>query len=157
MRHLAAFLVLALPWGLRAAEKSAKEQFAGAWNLVSYEVHAASGEVTYPFGKDPIGRIAYDSEGHMSVQFMRRDRPRIAASTRDAAATDAIVAAWRGYTAYYGSYIVDEKAGTVTHLVEGAWSPNWIGNKLVRNFSFQGNRLTLEVSGRVKLVWERAR
>jgi hypothetical protein len=141
-------LVFALAWASLAADKSVKERFVGTWNLVSYEVRMPSGELQYPFGSDPLGRISYDAAGHMSAQLMRRDRTQQASGTSS------------GYTGYYGTYVVDEKAGTVTHQVEGAWTPSWIGTKQVRYFKFEGDRLTLEADlrgGRGRLVWERTR
>ena len=86
----------------------------------------------------------------MSAQLMRRDRPAPAAGAPSAG----------GYSGYYGTYTVDEKSATVTHHVQGAWTPAWIGTKQVRYYKFEGDRLTLEgdlSGGRAKLVWERVR
>jgi hypothetical protein len=133
-----------------AAEKPVKERFVGTWDLVSYEVRTPSGEIRYPYGNDPLGRIAYDAEGHMSAHLMRRDRPIPQAGTSSTT----------GYSGYYGTYTIDENAGTVVHQVQGAWTPGWIGTKQVRYYKFEGNRLTLEgdlTGGRARLVWERTR
>ncbi len=85
----------------------------------------------------------------MSAQLMRRDRPSPPAGTSPG-----------GYSGYYGTYTVDEKAGAVVHQVQGAWTPSWVGTKQIRYYKFEGNRLTLEgdlAAGRGKLVWERTR
>jgi hypothetical protein len=133
-----------------AADKPVQERFVGTWDLVSYEVRTPSGETRYPYGNDPLGRISYDAEGRMSAQLMRRDRPSPPAGSSSPG----------GYSGYYGTYTVDEKAGTVIHQVQGAWTPAWIGTKQVRYYKFESNRLTLEgdlTGGRAKLVWERTR
>ena len=88
----------------------------------------------------------------------RSDRSRFANSDPRKGTDAEIRDAFTGYSAYYGSYAVDEKAGTVTHHVEGAWFPNWIGTKQVRRYEFSGNRLTLRAdlpAGPGVLVWER--
>jgi hypothetical protein len=72
-------------------------------------------------------------------------------------AKDAIV----GYTAYFGTYSVDENAQTVTHHREAAL--NNYAVDLVRKYEFDasGNRLTLvplerETAG-ARVTWERIR
>lgn len=132
--------------------------FVGHWRLISYEQRSASGEVTRPFGTDPIGRISYDMTGQMSAQLMRRDRQKFANNDPQKGTDVEIRSAFSGYAAYYGSYTVDEKMGTVTHNVEGAWFPNWIGMTQVRHYEFIGNRLILRAdlpAGPSILVWER--
>ena len=106
---------------LVVAHAQTAQHFVGQWKLISYEQRSTTGEVTQPFGKDPVGRISYDMSGHMSAQLMRRDRSKFA-NTDPRKGTDAeIRTAFTEYAAYYGSYTVDGKTGTVTHHVEGAW------------------------------------
>jgi hypothetical protein len=60
---------------------------------------------------------------------------------------------------------VDERARTVTHHVEGATFPNWIGTDQRRTYELSGDRLTLSTPPMVRggrrstyvLVWERLR
>jgi hypothetical protein len=71
--------------------------------------------------------------------------------------------AFDGYFGYYGRYTVDEKAGVVTHHVDGAAYPNYIGTDQRRFFKLETNRLTLgtppERAGGTdvtySIVWER--
>ena len=71
---------------------------------------------------------------------------------------------------YYGTYTVDEGSGTVTHHLEGALDPTWVGTDQVREFEFVGDdRLLLSVTldnelardlgaaGTNVLTWERVR
>ena len=72
------------------------------------------------------------------------------------------------FFAYYGTYTVDESAGTVTHQLEGAMDPTYVGTDQVRQFEFVGddrllltaiidNELTREIGsvGTNVLTWER--
>ena len=150
--------ILFAPGLVTGADPTAAQRFVGHWRLVSCEQRSTSGEVTQPYGKDPIGRISYDAAGHMAAQLMRRDRAKFANSNPSKGTDAENREAFTGYLAYYGAYTVDEKEGTVTHHVEGAWFPNWIGANLVRHYQFQGNRLTLRADlpdGPSVLVWER--
>lgn len=125
--------------GLAAiAQPSGRAKFAGVYKLVSYERKAANGEVTQVYGPNPVGRITYDNAGRMSAFLMRPGR-----TTQD------------GFTAYMGTFDVDEK--TVIHHVEAALNPSWPGTDLRRSYEFSGNRLILTVAGpnALTLVWER--
>ena len=75
-----------------------------------------------------------------------------------------IKTAFEGYIAYYGTYEVDESKGQVTHHVQSALFPNWIGDIQTRNFEFEGKKLRLNTQP-IKgsradltntLLWERA-
>ncbi len=48
-----------------------------------------------------------------------------------------------GYDAYFGTYTVDERAGTITHHVEGSLFPEDLGNDWTRPFTLDGDTLTL--------------
>ena len=136
----------------------ARARFVGTWKLVSYELRSHSGEITYPRGRDPVGRITYDSAGRMTVQIMQRDRTRFASIDSRGATPAEAEAAFRGYTAYFGTYTINDKAGFVMHHVEASLFPNWAGSDQKRFFKLEGNRLTLEAdltAGRAKLVWEK--
>lgn len=79
---------------------------------------------------------------------------------REKATTEEIVAAWRGYVGYFGTYTIDEKASTVTHHVEGASFPNFVGTNQVRHYRFEGDRLILQAdiaSGHGTIVYKRSK
>ena len=140
------------------------EQFAGTWKLVSSEFRQADGEVTYPLGRDAVGVIMYDVNGHVSVQIMRSNRPQFASGDQLNGTPAEIRSAFEGFVAYYGAYAVDEEQGTVTHHLKGSVFPNWVGADHTRFYEFSDSRLTLstppllfggqEVTG--VLIWERA-
>jgi len=109
-------------------------------------------------GERPLGRLVYLANGQMSAQVMAtRFEPMAEADTRRATAEEA-ERAWRNYVGYWGAFTVDADAGVVIHTVEGAWFPNWIGQKQVRQYRFSGDTLTLETGSpewHATLVWRR--
>jgi hypothetical protein len=99
----------------------------------------------------------------MSAQLMNPDRRPFAAGDLTRGTDEEVRAALAGYIAYYGRYTVDAADGTVTHHVDGALFPNWVGGDQVRRFIVDGGRLTImtppirmagEASTTV-LVWKR--
>ncbi len=105
----------------------------GMWMLKSREDLDAAGQIVIdPFlGEDPLGIITFGPR-HFAAQFMKRDRSKPEQIVQRAKASNNS-AGVNGYDAYFGTYIVDETAGTLTTLIEGSVSPANIGNKYVRD------------------------
>lgn len=128
--------------------------FVGVYRLVEQVNIAADGSRTYARGEGAVGTLIYTTTGRMSVQLSRIDR----AVSGD---LNALTTALEEYLGYFGTYSVDETAGTVTHHVEGCSYPAWIGTDQVRFYQWQGNQLTLRAEGRGGapvtgvLLWER--
>jgi hypothetical protein len=141
-----------------------RDQFIGVWKLVSMERKAPDGTLTHPYGDAPIGRITYDRSGRMSAQLMRPGRGH-ASLTPASSSTDALRTASNedlremvnGFSAYFGTFDVDEGRKTVIHHVQAALLPSWVGTDLKRTYEFSGNRLTLRVASAssLTLVWEK--
>ena len=149
-RTLAAgFLLLvacAAPSGHAASQgaRGTREKILGAWQLESREVRKAGGEVVRDavLGAEPVGRLIYDATGHMSLQMMRLDRKQAISTPtnrRDAQNARVIL----GYDSYFGTFHVDDAAGTVVHNVVGSLFPEDIGKDFVRQLTVEGDRLTL--------------
>ena len=139
-----------------------KEKFVGTWHLVSSEFRRADGEVTYPLGQDVVGLLIYTADGYMSANLMQTDRPTFASGYRRLGTPAEIKAAFDSCDAYFGTYTVDDEAGTVTHHVKGSTWPNDHGANQVRLFTFAGKRLTLSASLlsvdgplTILLIWDR--
>src|SRR5262245_46122904 len=139
-----------------------KEDLIGTWHLVSSEFRHADGEVTYPLGKKAVGLLIYTADGHMAVHLMRTDRPAFASGDAFQGTPEEIKAAYEGYTAYFGTYTVDEVARTITHHVQGHTFPNYSGSKVTREFTLVDQCLTLRASIRrdgrpltALLIWTR--
>ncbi|HEY7911669.1 MAG TPA: lipocalin-like domain-containing protein [Blastocatellia bacterium] len=132
-------------------------KFVGTWRLVSFEERLPDGGVSHPYGEEPAGLLTYDATGHMSVQVMRRDRPRLSSEKITDAGADELRQAVEGFTAFFGAYEVDEERGVVLHRVEGHLLPNSVGKELSRRFEFTGDRLLLKPSETRTVTWERVK
>jgi len=146
------------------ARRSMSDEFVGAWKLISLERRTAAGEVTYPMGQNPVGRLTYDALGRMSVQIMRPDRPKPQGVTPASWSAAEKAAAFDGFIAYYGTFKVSETERAVIHHVEASLYPHWVGSDQRRLYEFSGSQLILRaVNGsggpgtESRLVWERAR
>ena len=146
------------------APRSVTEQLSGTWQLVSWKIQQADGElIDSPLGGDPRGSIMYDGRGHMSVALMRPDRPTFASDNLTDATPEEIAAAFAGYVGYCGSYEVNEQQRFVIHRIELSWFPNLVGTQQKRFFALAGDRLTLETPPLTllgdaqvhRLVWQR--
>lgn len=140
-----------------------KEQFVGAWKLISFEFRRSDGSVSYPLGSDPAGMIMYDTQGRMSGQIMRRDRTAFMSEDPLQGSDTEIRNAFEGYMAYCGTYDVNEHNGTIAHILDCSLLPNWVGTIQMRFFQFSGNRLLLSTPAitlgghqqTVHALWER--
>ena len=130
-------------------------RFIGAWRLVSFEEETSDGEIVYPYGENPIGLLIYDSSGRMSVQIMRRDREPFSSMEWQTTPAEEIKKALEGFTAFFGSYEVDDANKTVVHHVEGHVLPESVGKALRREFDFAGELLILKPSPNRRVIWER--
>jgi len=120
-----------------------QDQFIGTWNLISFKFVRSNGMVTQPLGHDPIGMIMYDASGHMSGHVMRRERPRFSSGDPLIGSAEEIQIAFAGYIAYCGTYVVNVKEKTISHILECSLLPNWVGTTQTRFFEFSGTQLTL--------------
>jgi len=105
----------------------------GTWRLVSVVRPDSTGRLVPTWDEHPDGRIMYTADGHMAAQLYDTRRAKLGA---DANAADPIAVrrAFAGLTTYFGRYTVDTVAHTVSHRVEGAAMPDWIGGTLVRAY-----------------------
>jgi hypothetical protein len=125
------------------------------WRLISWV--GADGKPVW--GADPKGIISYDASNNFSVQIMP-DRPRPNYASPDPTPDEA-KAALTGYTAYFGTYSIDERARTVTHHIKGSIRPSSVGTDFVRKYEF-GSDGTITLIPMVgggpigsRLTWER--
>lgn len=127
--------------------------FVGSWRLVSI----TGGNPVPPRGK-PTGIIIYDAHGNMAAQIQPdRQRPTYTGTPT----AEQLAERARGYTAYFGTFTIDEKAGTVTHHRQGQLDSGAVD--FVRKFELTdgGNRIVLMPVGGATppthLTWERVR
>ena len=142
----------------------ASDRFAGTWRLLECYGKWSDGRISYPYGAKPEGQLIYDGHGNFSGQIAGSGRPAFETGNLLKGTPEEIKTAFEGYIAYYGTYEVDESKGQVTHHVQSALFPNWIGDIQTRNFEFEGKKLRLNTQP-IKgsradltntLLWERA-
>jgi hypothetical protein len=125
-----------------------------------------TGEVQYPWGTKPVGRLAYDEAGHVFAQLMNPGRrpvggmaDRGAAAAIATASADDMFEMLTGFNAYFGTFDVDEAARTVIHHIESALIPNWVGTDQRRKYEFSGrNQLIMfnnASQAAYRLIWQR--
>jgi hypothetical protein len=131
-----------------------RKPLVGTWRLVSIE----GGATPANRGQKPTGLIYYDNLGNMAAQIMP-DRPR--PKWTGTPTPEQMAEAFRGYTAYFGTYTIDEKASTVTHHRKGMLDGGAVD--FVRHFKFlPGDRIVLtpvpapgSTNPPTHLTWER--
>jgi hypothetical protein len=159
------FILLTALLGTTAGAQS-PDALVGTWRLVSFLSPDSTGQQRPAWGPHPTGLIIYTSDGHVSAQLYDPRRPRVG-DIANATPSAAPQASYGGLYTYFGTFSVDVTAHTVSHHVEGAMAPDWVGSTLVRAYRFSGpDRLELRVvtdaAGRTRengsvLEWERVR
>ena len=135
----------------------------GTWRLVSFESRLPSGDIRYPMSREVVGRLNYDAAGNVSTHLMDPTRPVFVSGDRATGTDLEVRAAFVGYLGYFGTYTVDAERGTVTHRIDGASFPNWVGGSQLRRFRLDGERLAIttppiRAGGEdlvTVLIWER--
>jgi Lipocalin-like domain len=127
---------------------SVAKEFIGAWRYVGTRINGGK----FDRGPNPNGMIYYGPPGEMSAQVapdIKRTRAGALMTPEEAktALTD--------YIAYFGTYTIDEQAGTVTHHRQATIKPGDNGD-LVRRYQLSGDRLVLRgLNSSLEITWER--
>lgn len=120
----------------------------GAWRYVGTRINGDD----WDRGANPKGMIYYGAHGEMAVQIapdVKRTRAGAVMSPQEA------FTAVKDYIAYFGTYTVDEAAGTVTHYRQASLQPGDNGD-LVRRYELNGDRLILRApNSTLEVTWER--
>jgi hypothetical protein len=124
------------------------EKLPGAWRYVGTRINGEN----WNRGQSPKGMIYYGPHGEMSVQIA----PDVARTRAgDVMTPDEAFRALKDYIAYFGTYSIDEAAGTVTHHREATVQPGDSGD-FVRRVEFTGDRLVLRPpNSTLEVTWER--
>jgi alkylhydroperoxidase family enzyme len=150
---LTPWLTVAVPSG----QSTLRSQLVGHWRLVGVE-QIVEGRPPVK-GPSTVGMISYTADGRMQAQLTQEPRPKV----RAAEATAAEARELARYTAYFGTYDVDEATKTVTHHRDGTFGPG--ERDFVRTIDLTGTRLTLSTLPVVvdgarrhsRITWERLR
>lgn len=136
----------------------------GTWKLVSATYRRLTGETIDYLGANPRGMVMYDEHGNMSIHLMRLERSHFPSGDRTSGTPVQAKEALDGYLGYFGTYTVNPEEGIVTHHIEGATFPNWVGVDQTRSFEIRGETLTLRTPTLLiaggpamgEIVWRRA-
>lgn len=117
---------------IEASEVDIAKRFLGAWRYVGRTVEGKPDH-----GAASKGIIIYDGSGHMAVH--------VAPDTGTAAE----------HIAYFGTYTIDARRGTVTHHKHGTTQRD--SADVVRAYEFSGTRLILRPleAMTTEIAWER--
>jgi hypothetical protein len=118
----------------------------GIWKLKSREDVDGAGRIHIDplLGPDPLGILCFGPD-HFAAQFMKRDRssqdnvPEPAQAKNNTLSVD-------GSDAYFGTYSINENAGTLTTHLEGPISPANVGKTFVRDVRVVGNELIIQLN-----------
>jgi hypothetical protein len=150
-----------------ASTAAERKKFIGVWKLVSGESrNEVTGEVRYPWGRQPVGRLSYDEAGRVFAQLMNPGRRSVGgAANRGAAAaiatasTDDMREMLTGFNAYFGTFDVDEPSRTMIHHLQSALIPSWVGTDQRRKYEFSGRDqlilFNVASEAAYRLVWQR--
>ena len=137
-------------------------ELVGAWKLICASSTDDLGQRDdAPFGQDATGSLIYTDDGRISVMVSHGGRQLLSNEDLSIATPAERAEAFRTFNAYAGRYTL--AGDRITHHVEIASLPNWVGRELVRMVRCKDDRLTLEtpphpVEGSPRsftLVWQR--
>jgi len=120
----------------------------GTWKLVSIEPAGSS---------NPVGVMMLDPAGYMGLAVMQSGRQKYAGSEPTPAEAKS---AYESFRAFFGTYVINQPAGSITVHLDGSLDPNLTGTDYQSAFALSGTRLTLKprptAAGKQDtLVWER--
>lgn len=132
------------------------EELTGTWRLKSYTMLDATGEISYPLGKDCTAYLIYTSDGFVSAQMSAVGRTPYSSGDLHTGTPEEMAAAARGYTAYCGTYTLRLEKAEIIHHIKISMNPAWENQSQVRHISYDGQYLTItaDVNGG-RLVWEK--
>jgi hypothetical protein len=130
------------------AESEVAKRLVGSWRYVGTRINDGN----WDRGANPKGMIYYGPHGEMAVQIA----PDVARKRAGAEMTpEEAKIAVKDYIAYFGTYSIDERAGTVTHHRQDSLQPGDKGD-LVRRYEFVADRLVLRPpNSTMEVTWER--
>lgn len=151
------YLLLALILASCSSEIEVAEHV-GNYALIEWKGIKADGSTVHPYGDDAEGLLILTADGQMSLHLERANRPALGTDDYDELPSEQVLDAFKSYFSYHGSYTKD-KEGLLEFEIEGCKNPDWIGRKLNRRYSLDGDFLTLRSDSVIGmdhiLTWQR--
>ena len=121
---------------------AADTDIVGTWRLQSWVAQdQESGALVDVFGANPSGYLIYTPGGRVTVNLTAEGRKPLSGD-RFSSPVEERALAFSTAIAYSGTYTV--KGDAVTHRVEVASFPNWVGTEQVRFARIDGDTLTMK-------------
>ena len=125
-----------------APASAADTDIVGTWRLQSWVAQdQESGATVDVFGANPSGYMIYTLGGRVTVNLTAEGRKPLSGD-RFSSPVEERALAFSTSIAYSGTYTL--KGDAVTHRVEVASFPNWVGTEQVRFARMEGDTLTLK-------------
>ncbi len=140
---VAATLAAATAAWAQPAPKTTRAALEGHWTLVSIVNEKDGVKSDSRLGANPLGLFIYDRSGRYSVQIYTQGLAPIAANDRYKGTAEEYKAIMHGSLSHFGTYTVDEKAGTFTLRPVAGNYPNWVGKDQPRKFAVSGDELKI--------------
>lgn len=125
-----------------------RDALIGAWRMVDWQLIDGDRHDNFlpPLGysADCGGILLYTAEGLMSAMLSRKQRAAFKDLSLDGGTAEEKVGAFDSFVSYAGTYEVDEASAQVTHIVELASLPSFVGQRMNRICIFNGDRLKLD-------------
>jgi hypothetical protein len=141
-------------------QKDLKKQIVGEWTLVS-AYNERDGKKRDQFGPTPSGYMHLAPSGRFAYLAFAKDAPKFAGNDRMKATGAEAQAVVHNSIAYYGTYKVNEKDGTMEWDIQNSTFPNnkGVGKRVVK---ITGDQLSLvnpgaTAGGTNNQVWKRAK
>jgi Lipocalin-like domain len=120
------------------------ENLAGTWRLKALEIVDGDGRASLPYGPDPVGYLAYTSDGFMFVTMRCAERPQAGTQSWFDWTPEQMGRAASGYLTYCGRYaLIDDK---IEHYIEHSLLPDWVGTTKTRFAKLEGDQLLLSTA-----------
>ena len=119
-----------------------RERLLGEWSLLSWTGTDDDGNEVSHGGKSPSGELVYLPNGRMAVQIQHDGRETFGSRDWSAGGEGERAGAYSTYNAYCGTFSLPEP-GVVVHHVELAMHPDQPGMDKRREYSLEGDELTL--------------
>jgi len=169
MRKIAfsTMIVIAAMTAVTLAAKSVladeRERLIGTWKLVeAVSEDLTTGDKTNIYKSGAVGFITYGTDGRIMAIVVDSVRKKPEGNVATGPEAEAL---FRTMTAYAGSYMI--KDSQVIHHVDASWNETWTGTDQIRNYKFDGDRLSLATApspnpftGKMSvrtLVWEKVK
>lgn len=140
---------------------STREKLLGTWKIVSMVSESTTGEISYPFGQDPVGYITFTEDDFVFLTVTRSDRPNFQKPDRLGASLEEKARALDTCSAYSGTYSVEGEL-LFMNILCGSF-PNWVGKVQKRICAFEGNKFIATTEPRISggkevivtIIWEK--